>query len=107
MARWTPAVVAATPGWWFAGALMQFASAVAACPSLRSLGTYPPAFRWVAASCRCRTHTFVLGSRVLQRVDKLSTIPGNRVPGYFVGSVRECFTELTQFETLLASGTTA
>ena len=43
----------------------------------------------------------------LQRVDKLSTIPGNRVPGYFVGSVRECFTELTQFETLLASGTTA
>lgn len=46
-------------------------------------------------------------SGVLQRVDKLSTVPGNRVPGYFVGSVRECFTEPTLFETLLASGTAA
>ena len=31
----------------------------------------------------------------LQRVDKLSTVPGNRVLGHFRRSVRECFPELT------------
>ena len=46
-------------------------------------------------------------ARYLQRVDKLSTKPGNRAPGYFFGSVRECFPELTLFVTLLASGTAA
>ena len=30
----------------------------------------------------------------LQRVDKLSAVPGNRALSYFFGSVRECFSEL-------------
>ena len=44
---------------------------------------------------------------LLQRVDKLSMVPGNRAPGYFLRSLRECFPELTPFETLLASETAA
>ena len=64
MAFWMLAMVAATPSWWLADALMPFAGAVVACPSLSTLGTYPPASHWVAASCRCRTRRSVLGSRV-------------------------------------------
>ena len=66
--HWTPAVVAATPSWWLAGAFMPFAGAVAACLNPRTLGRYCPAFRWVAASFRCRTRRSVLGSRVLSRI---------------------------------------
>ena len=44
---------------------------------------------------------------ILQRVDKLSTVPGNRALGYFLRSVRECFPELTLCQSLSASWATA
>ena len=75
MAFWTLAVMVVTLGWWLAGALMPFAKAVAACPSLGSLGKYLQVIRWVAASCRCRTHTvrFMISSaRSISRVRLLS-----------------------------------
>ena len=49
MAFWTSSVVAVLRSWWLAGAVMPFAGAVVACPSLGTLGRYCPASLQVAA----------------------------------------------------------
>ena len=48
--------------------VLLFTCAVAECPSLGTPGTYSPAFRRSAASCRCCTRRSFPGSRVLGRI---------------------------------------